>query len=272
MRICNRAVGIDPYYAAAWALLSMALSNLHYFFRCDVDDGFAAAHTALTIDPTIAEAHCAMVRRLEDQQNYAEADKRIEEALRLDPASWEVIKEAARIRMRQGRLEDAAELLEKAVAVMESDVQSWARLVTLFHALGDNAAMRIAAEATVKQAEAALACDPSNGSAMSFGALGCAALGQADRAREWMERALLVDAENSNMRYNFACTHAAFLGDQEEALSLLDRSFATASAFDISLAITDPDLASLRNDPRFEAMLARAKERLGIAADKSAPE
>ena len=31
-------------------------------------------------------------------------------------------------------------------------------------------------------------------------------------------------------------------------------------------------MPELRNDPRFEAMLARAKERLGIAAGKSAPE
>jgi len=68
MRICGRAVEIDPYYAQAWALLAMAQSSLRYQFdRAEVDDGFAAAHSALAIDPTIAEAHLPMVKRL--QQN-----------------------------------------------------------------------------------------------------------------------------------------------------------------------------------------------------------
>ena len=44
---------------------------------------------------------------------------------------------------------------------------------------------------------------------MSFGAGGLAALGETDRAREWMERAMLIDPDNLNMRYNFACMLAA---------------------------------------------------------------
>ena len=67
MRICSRAVEIDPYYAQAWALLAIAQSNLRYGFGYQVDDGFAAAHTALAIDPSVAEAHCALARRLEEK-------------------------------------------------------------------------------------------------------------------------------------------------------------------------------------------------------------
>src|SRR5947209_7559079 len=67
MRLCSRAVQIDPYYAQAWALLACAQSNLCYEFNQPVDDGFAAAHTALTIDPSIAEAYCAMARWLEEK-------------------------------------------------------------------------------------------------------------------------------------------------------------------------------------------------------------
>ena len=32
MRICSRAVEIDPYYADAWALLALAQSSLRYGF------------------------------------------------------------------------------------------------------------------------------------------------------------------------------------------------------------------------------------------------
>ena len=67
MRICGRAVEIDPYYAQAWALLAMAQSSLCYGFGREVDDGFAAAHAALAIDPTIAEAHLPMAKRLQNR-------------------------------------------------------------------------------------------------------------------------------------------------------------------------------------------------------------
>ena len=264
MRICSRAVEVDPYYGRAWALLAMAQSNLRYAFRCQVDDGFAAAHSALTVDPTIAEAHLPKVRRLEERRRYAEADAEMDAALRLDPQSWEVNKEAARVAMRQGRLADAVTHLEKAVALMDSDIHAWARLVTLHHALGDLEAKRMAAETTVAQAEQLLSHDPSNGSVMSFGA-GCyAALGQVDHLRDWMERALLVDPDNLSMHYNFACALAAFVGDKIGALRHLERSLATAGAFHLNMVEADPDLNSLRDEPRFQAIVARAKKRLGI--------
>ena len=271
MRICSRAVELDPYYARAWALLAMAQSNLRYVFRCQVDDGFAAAHTALTVDPSIAEAHLPMLRRLEDRRDYGEADAKMEIALGLDPESWEVNKEAARVLLRKRKFAQAASHLEKAVSLMESDVHAWARLVTLYRALGNAAAEKTAAETAVGQAEQVLAQDPSNGAAMSFGALAHAALGDADRAREWMERAMLVDPDNLSMRYNFACAFARFIGDEEAALRHLERSLLTAGAFHLTLIEADPDMDPLRDDPRFAAMLARTRQRLGIEPTDATP-
>src|SRR5947208_1212122 len=63
MRICARAVEIDPYYADAWALLAIAQSSLRYAFGRDMDDGFAAAKTALAIDPEIPQARLPIAKR-----------------------------------------------------------------------------------------------------------------------------------------------------------------------------------------------------------------
>jgi adenylate cyclase len=263
-------VQIDAYYAQAWALLSIAQSNLRYGFGQPVDDGFAAAHTALAIDPTIAEARCAMIRRFEEKGLSEKVSAELEMALRLGPDSWEVNKEAARVYLRQGRVGDAARHFEKAASIMESDVHAWGMLLSCYHALGDKAAERKAAEMSIAQAEKVLAQDPSNGAAMSFGATGHAALGQADRATEWMNRAMLIDPDNNNMRYNFACMLAVYFRDTEGALTLLERSFATVGGNQIRLAEKDPDLDSLRDDPKFQKMFARARKRLGIE-DAPAP-
>ncbi len=271
MRICSHAVQLDPYYAQAWALLAFAQSSLRYCFGCEVDDGFAAAHAALSVDSGIAEAHCTMARRLEERLLFDEANAKMETALRLDPDSWDVNREIARVYLRDGRVAEAARYFERAVSVMESDVQSWARLVTCYLALGDEPRMRKAAETAVAQSEQILAHDPGNGAAMSFGARGYAALGELERAKEWMERAMLIDPDNLNMRYNFACMIAVHFDEKETAIRLLERSLAKGSVLNVKAAEADPDLNSLRDEPNFRAMLDGARKRLGMLPAEVVP-
>jgi adenylate cyclase len=264
MRICSRAVQIDAYYADAWALLALAQASLHHGFQSDVDDGFAAAHTALSIDPTIAEAHLPLVRRLEKKHLIDEAEEALRKALALAPDSWEVNKEAARFCMLRRDVDQAIVHYEKAVEVMESDFHAWAILVTCYGAKGDKKKIKRAAEMMVSEGQKALQQDPSNGAALGIMAGGFAILGEGDRAREWIDRAMLIDPDNLNMRYNFACVLARHLGDKDEALKLLDRCLLAGGELLVRHTETDPDFDSLRDDPRFAKMIAQARNRLGL--------
>ena len=116
---------------------------------------------------------------------------------------------------------------------------------------------------TLRQVEQVLAHDPSNGAAISFGVSALAALGEHDRAREWMERALLIDPDNLNMRYNFACALARDFRDRDAAIRMLESSLSRIKG-SIGAAEFDPDLYSIRDDPRFKRIIAEAKERLGV--------
>ena len=264
MRICSRAVEIDPQYGRAWALLANAQSNLRYTFGSEVDDGFAAAHAALSIDPTIAEAHCAIARRFEEQGRHAEALAEIETALRLDPDSWEVNKEGARIFMARSRVADAQRLYDRTVELMESDFHAWAMVATCARDQGQAARVKQAATMMVSQSQKALEQDPSNGAALGILAGGFAILGQRDRANEMIERALLIDPDNSKMRYNFACILANYLEEKDEAIKLLATTVPFANRALVSTLMCDPDMDPLRDDPRFAAIMQSVKKRLGI--------
>jgi adenylate cyclase len=263
MRICSRAVEIDPYYGQAWALLAIAQSNLRYGFGYEVDDGVAAAHAALAIDPTNAEAHCAMARRLEERGRDEDALAELRKGLELNPDSWELNKALANFYMFRGKIADARQHFEKAAAVMDTDYHAWGMLTSCHYALGDDEIGLESAKMTLQQVEQVLSQDPSNGAAISFGVHALAVLGERERAMEWMERALLIDPDNLNMRYNFACTLARDFGDREGALHMLESCLSRLQG-SLGNVEHDPDLDSIRDDPRFQKVLEAAKKRLGI--------
>jgi len=269
MRICKRAVELDPNYAQAWALLAIAQSNLRYGFGQAVDDGFAAAHTALAIDPTIAEAHCPMARRLMELGRYDEAMAELEKGLELDPQSWDLNKAAAFMLLKQSMTKEAAERYEKAVAVMETDYHGWGMLQSCYQSLGDERAVATA-RMTLEQSERVLAQDPSNGAAISFAVGALATLGEGDRAKDLIQRALLIDPDNLNMRYNFACA-LSVLNERDAALDMLESSLLRARG-SLGMAEVDPDLENIRHHPRYKKIIAAAKKQIAKAQADAAEE
>ena len=100
---------------------------------------------------------------------------------------------------------------------------------------------------------------------MGHGSDALAVLGQGERSKEWMSRALLIDPENLSMRYNFGCALAIHLKDNDAALEMLGPAFEKMGTGLINHAKVDPDFDPIREDPRFEAMLAAAEARLTSA-------
>jgi adenylate cyclase len=270
VRICKQATTFDTAYAEAWALLALAQTELRFWHGKD-DDPLPAAERALEINPRLAEPHCVKVRYLEQEGRHEEADKQLAEALRLGPESWEVNRETARLMFRRDRMGDAIRYFERASQLMDTDFHSCLMLQTCYLGEGDEAAALDAARRTLERSEVALSKDPTNGAALAAGASSLIMIGEVDRAKDWLQRALLLDPENLMVRYNVACSLTFRNSDLEGALDLLAPYFERIdSPGQVRHAEIDPDMDPLRNDPRFKAMIGEARARLGMAEPVSA--
>jgi adenylate cyclase len=238
--------------------------NMRFVLGKKGDDGLAQAERALALDANLAEAHAVKARILAQLGRHEEAAAEIDVALRLDFGSYEVNRAAAYLRFRQERLDEAVRYYENSMSLMETDLNSGSMLLTCYRALRNTAACERVARVTLSRIERTLALDPNNGTAMGYGAVALAMLGESERARDWMKRTLLIDPDNMNARYNFACSLAAFAKepDIDGALDMIGPALESLAASFVNHAKADPDLDPLRDNPRFKAMIASAERRL----------
>ncbi|MCJ7452640.1 MAG: TIR domain-containing protein [Steroidobacteraceae bacterium] len=265
VRLCTHATEIDPNYARAWSLLANGLATLRFGLGRPGDDGLAAAERALALDPGLAEAHAVKAKILTEHGHTEEASQEIDVALRLAPESYEVNRSAGKLRYRQHRLEDAILHYGKAMTLLDTDVHAAGMLVSCYMAIGDEGAARRTAQTAIARAEKAIAADQNDAGALSGGAYSLAMLGEAERAKAWMNRATLIDPDNVNARYNFVCSLVAHLHDVDGALSMLESLLPQMSSSFVKYAMVDPDLAPLHEVPRFQAMIADAEARFAAA-------
>src|SRR5207244_9221315 len=137
IRMCRRAVEIDPNYADPWALIALA----EVLLRSDVgrqggDGGLAAAERALALNPDLAEAHAIKARILSEENRNDEDDREIEIALRLDSESYQVNRFAAFLKFRQKQLVVSAANWGKSLTLAEDTFGSPGLLVTVYTARG----------------------------------------------------------------------------------------------------------------------------------------
>ncbi len=272
LRLTRRAVEIEPNYARAWALMASAQYSLRFNRGRAGDNGLAAAERALELDPTLAEPHAVKAMLLAIGARRDEAFAEMDRALHLDSESDMVTSMAAGLSYQARRFEDAIRYFAKAAALNEADSHSAAMLQSACSAIGDMEGARAAARMALSRIEKIVAQDPNNGSALANGACAWAILDDPVRTREWIDRALLIDPDNVQMRYNLACALSADVKDTEGAIALLGPVFADIGPAMLSASKTDPDLDPLRDDPRFQTMAAAAEARLAAASGRAAPE
>jgi len=267
IRTAQQAIALDRNYAQAWALLAIAQASVRYQHERDVDDGLTAAEEALKIDPTLAAPYSVRARHLAERGDFAGAEVEIRHGLELDPNSWEVNREAARLLMQQRRVEEAMKHFILAASLDENDFHSCMMLLTCYQARGESERKPEVAKQMLERSERVLKQDSLNASALGVSAAALTILGELDKAKERIQRALVVDPDNVNMPYNFACMLATWVGDLDGALDMLEPIMSRTSRSLMISLLADPDMDPLRDHPRFKRMIARQMKRTAVTEE-----
>ena len=286
IRWLERAVALDSQFALGHAMLARAYARKFFFKDSSPqwqEKAFVEVEKALALDPTLAEAYVARgdltwTRASRFPHEAAMAEFR--RALNLNPnvvtARWE----AARIYQHVGLFDRALAELEAARRLDPKDPsvtdrrgkvlvyqRDYAGALESFEAVGTPNTERALALWGAGRAEEArvflaeyLRRNPEEPDGPAFHALILARSGEHRRAREEIDRAVRLDRGYSHMHHSQYYIGAAYsvMGDRHRAIEWLQR--AASEGFPCyPYFATDPDLAALAGDARFQAFLARLK-------------
>ena len=136
----------------------------------------------------------------------AEAASAFEQALALDPSCYEANQLFAEFCVTGGDFESAAQYYLRAMEIQPDDYQAPMFLSSVLQSLRRPEEAAKYARLGLKGAEEALRLHPEESRPAQLGAIALAALGEPDRAKEWLARALAIDPDDNIARYNAACT------------------------------------------------------------------
>jgi serine/threonine protein kinase len=254
----RRAIEIDPEYALAYAGIADS-SSLLYMYREATPENLRRAEEssrkALELNPDLAEAHASFGLALSLRKRWKEAAEAFERALELDPRSFEAAYFYARSSYAEGDYAKAEEMFARAARNRPDDYQAVGFRGMALKKLGREEEALQASAAAVAAAERRLAINPGESRALYLGAVHLFEIGQRERAFEWADRAIAVDPDEVSTLYNTGCLYSV-AGDKERALDCLDRAVRSGFAQREWIA-NDNDWDSIRDDPRFNEILAR---------------
>ena len=268
VRFFREAIQRDDRFAQAYAGIANAQSMRGLWrvgmTQADFDEAFAASRRALELEPRMPEAYIARAMLLSLQGRKNEAYQDFEEAIRLNPASFDAHYLYARHHFQSGEFERAVPLYEAAVRLRPDDYQALSLLEGVLQQTGAMDRHAEVARRAMQALERQLAIDPRDGRALQFGTVQAARLGLRDKSREFADRALEARPDAFATFYNVACAYSV-LGDREDALAMLDRAVQHGRG-NLEWIEHDADFDNLRSDPRFEAIVNRIRANIGVSS------
>jgi len=254
----QRATEIDPRYAPAHAgLAQVYMWYVDWMGRGEPARQAAdrASRRALELGPELSESHVARGAYLTSVCDYTGAERAYREAIRLNPRSFDAHYLLARCGVHGGNFQLAAEMFQRASELRPEDFQCCAIAEVPLNRLGRFEDAARTRQEALRRIQRHLELAPRDPRALILGAIILVAEGKKEQGFEWAARALSEGAEDPATLINSACMYAR-AGLKEEALRCLEKSFGRGWG-KRDWVNNDPDYDSIRDDPRFQALLAK---------------
>jgi adenylate cyclase len=257
-RLYEKAYNIDPGYARAYAGHASCEAFLQLMTASDIDQAHVLinARRALELDPGLADAHAVLGQAYHMLGRKLDADTEFANALLLDPNSFDAHYLLGLHSHTWGDFNKAIKHYARAAELLPDDFRSASHTASCHNALGDVASERKWQQEGFRRIERELRLRPENVDALAFGAVLLAQLGEGERGDSWARRAALLNDGNAMISYNIACCFA-LAGRNAEALDQFEDILVDTPQTLVRWIQLDPDLASLRSEPRYLAFIAK---------------
>jgi len=250
-----KAIEIDDQFGAAYAGIADCSSFIYMDWggvESDLADADRASAKAVEIDPGLAQAHASRGIFLAQSGRYSEAEQELETALHLNPRLYEANYYYARACFSQGKLDQAAVLLEQAAALRPESFDALSMLGCIYRGQKREQLRKAACKRCLEAAENHLEFYPGDIRPLLLGAIALIELGDTARGLDWTRRALELDSQDPNVLYNAGCAFS-IAGEVEEAITCLEKSVPFCA--DRKWLNSDSYLDPLRSLPRFQELL-----------------
>jgi serine/threonine protein kinase/Flp pilus assembly protein TadD len=252
LQLFNRAIELDPRYAAAHAGLGEAYAVMYQYFESNdshLDKAIESSLKALMYDPTLSEAYTALGLAYFDKKLLDEAITSTKKAIELDAENYIAYWILGRIYYSTDRYKESIELFKKTISLNHDFYNAHNDLLMAYEHLNDTENSRKTLDKVLEIYPIYLSKNPDDSRAHMYFAIQLAQVGRYEEAKASGKKALELNPGDSLMLYNAACLYAR-LGDKHLAAVTLRDSVA-AGQEDFEWIKRDADLESIRNEPEY---------------------
>ena len=255
IQLFEKAIELDPRFAAAYAACSSAYGQRYQYFAREEKYRMRAqelSFKALMYDGNLPEAYTAMGLSYFLWGKLDEASASSRKAIELDPEDFVAHWTLGRISFTNGKFDEAYRLFQRVIELKPTFFTAHMDLAMTCDGLKRPEEARAARDRVLELLPNYLLQNPDDSRGRMLHAVALAEKGRKDEALSEGDKALEISPDDPLILYNCACLYAR-LGESQRAITALRQGIANGYE-DFGWMRNDPDLASLRGNPDFVAI------------------
>jgi len=245
----QKAVAINPYFWVNYNTLGGAFLQLG-----DYEKAIQANLKVIALEPDNAAGYNDLGAGYLSMGRFDQAAGVFDKALKLQPTP-ETYTNLGTAYYYAGKFKEAVPLYEKAVELSPNAEQWVGNLADGYRWAGETDKASATYDRAIALALKQLRINPRNATVRGNIGLYYAKKGDGARGAKFLKDARAIDSTNVYLIYNEALAYA-LANRPSEAIGALKQAF--GAGYQVSLAASDPDLNTLRSDPRFSELLKQS--------------